>query len=86
MKACCCFGYTATRLAGLLTTQGELAAARVTLEEAIRVRTDLDAEADVAESRLFLGTLAIEEGRPADGEQLARQAVQVFEKESMSDR
>ncbi len=79
-------GYTSTRLGGLLMAQDDLRGARAKLEEAVKVRSDLGAEADVADTRLFLGTLAIEEGRPADGEQLARQALQVFDKERMTDR
>ena len=79
-------GYTGTRLGGLLMAQDDLRGARARLEEALTVRSDLGAEADVAETRLFLGALAIEEGRPGDGEALARQALQVFDKERMTDR
>ena len=79
-------GYTATRLGGLLIAQDDLAGARSKLDEALKIRTELDASADVAETRLFLGTLAIEEARPSDAEQLARQALEAFEKERMNDR
>ena len=44
------------------------------------------AKADVADTRLILGSLAIEESRPVDAEQLSRQALEVFEKERMNDR
>ena len=64
----------------------DFAGARSKLEEALKIRADLDAAADVADTRLILGSLAIEESRPVDAEQLSRQALEVFEKERMNDR
>ena len=79
-------GYTLTRLGGILRLTGDRAAARTTLEEALAVRTAIAAKGDIAETRLALASLTLEDGRAGGAEALARQAAEEFQREKMIDR
>jgi tetratricopeptide (TPR) repeat protein len=61
--------------------QGDLAAAAKSYEEALALRKEIGEKGGVADSRLTLASLSIEEGHPADAESPARDAAQEFHRE-----
>ncbi len=77
--------YTLHNLGEVLSSQGDLVAARKSEEEALAIRNQLGEKGNVAQSELSLASLAIEEGRPAEGEMLARKAVEELQSEHATD-
>ena len=66
--------------------QGDLAAARKTYDEALALQKEISASGDMARTRLAMAALSIDEGRPADAEQPARDAAEEFRKEKVGDQ
>jgi len=65
-------------LGSLAMQQGDLSAAREKYQEAIKLRESIGEKSGAAEISVLLASLAIEEGRPAEGETLARRALDEF--------
>lgn len=65
--------------------QGDLEGARKSLEEALAIRTQLGEKRNIARSQFFLASLAVEEGRPSEGELLAQKAVEELRAEHAAD-
>jgi serine/threonine protein kinase/tetratricopeptide (TPR) repeat protein len=61
-------------LGSVLMQQGDLAAARAKYQEVINLRNAIGEKSGAAEISLQLANLAIEEGRPSEGQALARKA------------
>ncbi len=73
-------------LGQVVADQGDLAAARKYQETSLAIRKELDEKWGMAESREELAALAIEEGRYAEVEPLARQAAEEFRRENAPDK
>jgi eukaryotic-like serine/threonine-protein kinase len=65
--------------------QGDLARARKTQEEALALSQKLGEKVSIAESRLALAALALEDGRPGDAETASHQAAGEFQEERIPD-
>jgi DNA-binding winged helix-turn-helix (wHTH) protein/tetratricopeptide (TPR) repeat protein len=65
--------------------RGNVAAARHTQERALDLRQKLGEKQSIAESRLALARISLEEGRAAEAESAARQTVTEFHAESVPD-
>jgi tetratricopeptide (TPR) repeat protein len=70
--------FTLTALAELLLVKGDLAGARKAFEEALAIRMGLDQKARAAVSRLDLAQLLLEENRPRESTDLARETIDTF--------
>jgi hypothetical protein len=64
--------------------QDRLQDARVAAQQAIAIRQESQAQAEVGRSQVHLAKVALEEGKAAEGEQLTRQAAPVFEQQKMA--
>ena len=73
-------------LGDVLMAHGDLAGARKSYQEMLDLFTKFNDQADVAEARLSLAGLALEEQDSAQSEKLARQAAEEFQKEKAADR
>jgi tetratricopeptide (TPR) repeat protein len=73
------------QLGELQLIQDDLAGARKSQEEALAIREKLGEKGSIAESRLALAALSLEEGRPADAEVGAREAAAEFQTEKIPD-
>lgn len=69
----------------ILEAQGDLAGARKAHEDALAIRTRMGEKSTIAESRLRLAILSIEEGHPADAEQPAREIIPQARQEKQPD-
>jgi ATP/maltotriose-dependent transcriptional regulator MalT len=65
--------------------QGDLAGARQNYQEAIKLRNEISEKSGAAEFSLLLASLSVEEGRPAEAEALARQALEAFRTAKISE-
>lgn len=74
-----------SRTSRILAVQGDLAGARTRQQEALSVAEKTGAEGQVAQSRVELAQLDLEEGRPGEAEQPIRDALAVFTREKMLD-
>ena len=63
-------------LGSLLMQQGDLPGARAKYQEVINLRNELGEKSGAAEISLQLASLAVEDGRPSEGEILARKALE----------
>lgn len=73
------------QLGELQLIQSDLAGARKSQEEALAMRQKLGERGSIAESRLALARLSLEEGRPADAEAGAHEAAAEFQAEKVPD-
>jgi len=64
-----------------LTDTEKSAAARKSLEAALKIRTEIEEKSNAAATRLQLAALSIEEGNFADGERVAREVRDEYRKE-----
>jgi tetratricopeptide (TPR) repeat protein len=72
-------------IAEVLYAEGKLPEARKKDEEALAILVQLGEQLFMPEARVALARVAIEEGRPGEGETTARQAAQAFAKHKASD-
>ncbi len=72
-------------LGSVMLTQGDLTGARQHHEEALSIRNQLGHKGVATETRLHLADLSIEEGRPAEAEAPAREAIEYFRSQKLSD-
>jgi tetratricopeptide (TPR) repeat protein len=73
-------------LGDVLMAQADLAGARKAYQESLDLFTKFSDQNSIAQSRLALAALALEEAKPAEAEVLARQAVEQFQKEKVVDQ
>ena len=74
-----------TGLGDVQLTRGDLVAARKTQEQALAMRQKLGEKQSIAESRLALARVSLEEGRNAEAESAARQAATEYQAENVPD-
>jgi hypothetical protein len=79
-------GYVQSGLGRVSLAQGRFADARTHHDAALAIRTQIGDPGTMAESRVLLAELAIEEGRARDAETLARSAAEQFAKERILDQ
>ncbi|HTB16634.1 MAG TPA: tetratricopeptide repeat protein, partial [Bryobacteraceae bacterium] len=73
-------------LGDVLVAQADLPGARKAYQEALDLFTKFNDQTDIAESRLSLAALSLEEGNASAAEALARQAAEEFQKEKVIDQ
>jgi tetratricopeptide (TPR) repeat protein len=73
-------------LGDVLVAQADLPGARKAYQEALDLFTMFNDQTNIAEGRLSLAALSLEEGNPSDAETLARQAAAEFQKEKVVDQ
>ena len=76
---------TESRLGEIALAQDDLGSARKNLEESIKSLTEVGSKRYASESRLALAQVAMEDGRTNDAVELARQCVQEFQEQKISD-
>lgn len=74
-------GFGLQALGETLQAQGDLAGARQKYEEALALRRELGQRGTAALTQIDLADLFLQEGKPANSEQMARQAIEEFVKE-----
>jgi tetratricopeptide (TPR) repeat protein/TolB-like protein len=77
------YAFAQTGIGEILRVQGDLAAARRKHEEVLELAKKNGVKGIASERQLSLAELDIEEGRPAEGEALARKAAPEFERENL---
>ncbi len=71
--------YAVFCLGQILEEQADLAGAKRNFEESLALRQKAGDEGYITDTRLALGTVAMEEGRDSEGEAVARQAVKEYQ-------
>jgi tetratricopeptide (TPR) repeat protein len=77
------FGYG--NLGDIQMVKGDLAQARKSYEAELKLFTEIGDQGNIAGSKLSLAKLALEEGNVSEAERIARQAIQEFHAEKLTD-
>ncbi|MGA3092796.1 MAG: tetratricopeptide repeat protein [Terriglobales bacterium] len=79
-------GFALYSLGEILLTEADFARARKMLEDSLAIRKQAGDKVTLAETRMLLADLTLEEGRaPSESEAVARQVVEDFQKEKSQD-
>jgi tetratricopeptide (TPR) repeat protein len=65
-----------SHVGAVLRARGELDAARVKIDQWLSLERDLGEKANIADAQLFLASLSIDQGRPAEAESLAHNVIE----------
>jgi tetratricopeptide (TPR) repeat protein len=77
--------YAHFQLAEIFLAQGDLARARVEHEQALAIRQKMGEQGGIAESRLALASIAVEEGKPSEADLVIPEVAKEFQKEGLRD-
>jgi eukaryotic-like serine/threonine-protein kinase len=77
--------YVLSGMGDILKDRDDLAGARKSYEEALALRSQIGEKQTIAETRVSLAELAIEEGHPAEAEEILRKCDEEFHQERQAD-
>jgi tetratricopeptide (TPR) repeat protein len=78
-------GYVLSGMGDVLKDRDDLAAARKAYEESLALRSQIGEKQTIAETKVSLAELAIEEGHPSNAEEILRKCDEEFHQEQQAD-